>query len=198
MHFESLTLAQRAIELIPRPWGHWVRRLQFIPMSRRFGPAVEELTEALRRNPNFAFARVILVFRMDTPDWPRRTSLTEIAAAWSSSRDYAQAASLIEGLCQFIAGRHAEAVTCERRAVQLRPHRHRVAHAMAAGGPGLANWIYAQRAPGMQTPAAERQHRMGRAIPPDRQVRGSRQVLFSVYAGGDRPVCASRSHRDRF
>jgi len=28
--------------------------------SRRFGPAVEELTEALQRNPNSAFARIIL------------------------------------------------------------------------------------------------------------------------------------------
>ncbi len=28
--------------------------------SRRFGPAVEELNEALQRNPCFAFARIIL------------------------------------------------------------------------------------------------------------------------------------------
>jgi adenylate cyclase len=40
-----------------------------------------------------------------------------------SPRDHTQAANLsIEGLCHLVAGRYAEAVTAERRAVQLRPN----------------------------------------------------------------------------
>jgi Flp pilus assembly protein TadD len=40
-----------------------------------------------------------------------------------SPRDHLQAANLsLEGLCHFVAGRYAEAVTAERRAVQLRPN----------------------------------------------------------------------------
>src|SRR6185369_11717680 len=57
---DGLTLAQRAIDLDAEdPWGHMAAGYVF-SCSRRFGPAVEELNEALQRNPSFAFARVIL------------------------------------------------------------------------------------------------------------------------------------------
>ena len=57
---DGLTLAQRAIDLDPEdPWGHLAAGYVFT-FSRRTGPAVEELNEALQRNPSFAIARVIL------------------------------------------------------------------------------------------------------------------------------------------
>ena len=57
---EGLALAQRAIDLDPDdPWAHLAAGYVYT-FSRRFGPAIEELNEALQRNPNFAFARMIL------------------------------------------------------------------------------------------------------------------------------------------
>ena len=120
---ESLVLAQRAIELDPDdPWGHCAAGYAYA-FSRRFGPAVEELTEALQRNPNFAFARSFWVLPTVMPDWRRKVIRQLEMATRLSPRDHTQAANLsVEGLCHFIAGRYAEAITCERRAVQLRPN----------------------------------------------------------------------------
>jgi adenylate cyclase len=120
---ESLTLAQRAIELdSDDPWSHCAAGYTYT-LSRRFGPAVEELTEALQRNPNFAFARIILGVSYGYGGLAEEGLGQLEIANRLSPRDYAQAASLsIEGLCHFIAGRYAEAITCERRAVQLRPN----------------------------------------------------------------------------
>lgn len=120
---ESLALAQRALELDPDdPWAHCAAGYTYT-FSRKFGPAVEELTEALQRNPNFAFARMILGVSYGYAGLAE-DGLRQIEIANRlSPRDYTQAASLsIEGLCHFIAGRYAEAITYERRAVQLRPH----------------------------------------------------------------------------
>jgi tetratricopeptide (TPR) repeat protein len=87
------------------------------------GPAVEELTEALQRNPNFAFARVILGLAYGYAGLAEEGLRQLEIATRLSPRDYTQAANLsVEGLCHFIAGRYAEAITCERRAVQLRPN----------------------------------------------------------------------------
>jgi adenylate cyclase len=120
---ESLALAQHAIDLDPDdPWGHCAAGYVYT-FSRRFGPAVEELTEALQRNPNFAFARTLLGVAYGyaglAEDGLRQLEI----ATRLSPRDYTQAANLsVEGLCHFIAGRYAEAITCERRAVQMRPN----------------------------------------------------------------------------
>ncbi len=120
---ESLALAQQAIELDPDdPWGHCAAGYTYT-FSRRFGPAVEELTEALQRNPNFAFARVILAVAYGYAGLAG-DGLRELATATRlSPRDHTQAANLsVEGLCHFVAGRYAEAIDRERRAVQLRPN----------------------------------------------------------------------------
>jgi adenylate cyclase len=120
--FDALTLAQRAIDLDPDdPWAHFAAGYVY-SFSRRLGPAVEELNEALQRNPNFAFARTILAcaygYAGFAEDGLRHLEL----ARRLSPRDYTQAASLsIEGLCHFVAGRYGNAVTAERRAVQIRP-----------------------------------------------------------------------------
>ena len=120
---EGLSLAQRGIDLDPEdPWGHLAAGY-VCAFGRRFGPAVEELNEALQRNPNFSFARVVLGMAYAYAGFPE-DGLREVAiAARLSPRDQLQAANLsIEGLCHFVAGRYAEAVSCERRAVQLRPN----------------------------------------------------------------------------
>ena len=119
---ESLTLAQRAIDLDPEdPWGHLAAGYVFT-FARRTGPAVEELNEALQRNPSFALARVILALTYGYAGLAEEGyRLLEIATRLSP-RDFTQAANLsIEGLCHLVAHRYDEAIAAERRAVQLRP-----------------------------------------------------------------------------
>jgi adenylate cyclase len=118
---DSLTLAQRAIELDPDdPWGHAAAGYVYT-FSRKFGPAVEELTEALHRNPNFAFARMILGVAYGYAGLAEEGIAQVAIATRLSPRDHTQAANLsVEGLCHFVAGRYAESVSLERRAVQLR------------------------------------------------------------------------------
>jgi tetratricopeptide (TPR) repeat protein len=120
---DGLTLAQRAIDLDPDdPWGHIAAGYVYT-FSRRFGPAVEELNEALQRNPNFAFARVILAVAYGFAGLAEEGYRQLEIAARLSPRDHTQAAHLsVEGLCHLVAGRYADAVTSERRAVQLRPN----------------------------------------------------------------------------
>src|SRR4051812_16572166 len=119
---EGLTLAQRAIDLDPEdPWAHIAAAYVFT-LSRRFGPAVEELNEALQRNPSFAFARTILAVAYGYAGLAEEGYRQLEIARQLSPRDYSQAANFsIEGLCHLVAYRYEEAVTAERRAVQLRP-----------------------------------------------------------------------------
>jgi len=119
---DGLILAQRAIDLDPEdPWGHMAAGY-VCAFSRRFGPAVEELNEALQRNPGFAFARVILAVAYAYAGLAEEGYRQLEIATRLSPRDYAQAANFsVEGLCHLVACRYAEAVTAERRAVQLRP-----------------------------------------------------------------------------
>ncbi|CAN5395236.1 adenylate/guanylate cyclase domain-containing protein [soil metagenome] len=120
---DALALAHRAIDLDPDdPWAHFAAGYVYA-FSRRFGPAIEQLNEALQRNPNFAFARIILACAYGygglAEDGYRQLDI----ATRLSPRDHTQAANLsIEGLCHFITGRYREAVTAERRAVQMRPN----------------------------------------------------------------------------
>ncbi len=119
---EALILAQRAIDLDPDdPWGHMAAGY-VNAFSRRFGPAVEELNEALLRNPGFSFARIILAVAYGYAGLAEEGYRQLEIATRMSPRDYAQAANLsVEGLCHFVACRYADAVTAERRAVQIRP-----------------------------------------------------------------------------
>ncbi|AZO38787.1 MULTISPECIES: adenylate/guanylate cyclase domain-containing protein [unclassified Mesorhizobium] len=119
----ALTLAQRAIDLDPDDaWAHFAAGYVFA-MSRRFGPAVEELNEALQRNPNFVFVHIIsgaaYGYAGLAEDGLRQLEI----ARRLSPLDQTQAANLsVEGLCHLVAGRHAEAVRAERRAVLMRPN----------------------------------------------------------------------------
>ena len=119
---DGLTLAQRAIDLDPEdPWAHLAAGYVFT-FSRRTGPAVEELNEALQRNPSFALARVILALAYGYAGLAEEGYRQLEIATRLSPRDYTQAANFsIEGLCHLVAHRYDEAVAAERRAVQLRP-----------------------------------------------------------------------------
>jgi adenylate cyclase len=87
------------------------------------GPAVEELNEALQRNPSFAFARVMLAVAHGYAGLAEEGYRQLEIATRRSPRDYSQPAHFsVEGLCHLIAYRYDEAVTAERRAVQLRPN----------------------------------------------------------------------------
>jgi adenylate cyclase len=144
---EALLLAQRAIDLDPDdPWGHLAAGYVFT-FSRRFGPAVEELNEALQRNPNFAFARVIMAAAHGFAGLAEEGYRQLEIARRLSPRDYTQAASLsVEGLCHLVAYRYNDAVTAERRAVQLRPDYGAAWRTLAAAA-GLAGDLeLAQRA----------------------------------------------------
>ncbi|RWB73914.1 MAG: adenylate/guanylate cyclase domain-containing protein [Mesorhizobium sp.] len=118
----GLVVAQRAIDLDPEdPWAHMAAGYVYT-LSRRFGPAVEELNEALQRNPSFAYARAILAVAYGYAGLAEEGYRQLEIARQLSPRDYSQAANFsIEGLCHLVAYRYEEAVTAERRAVQLRP-----------------------------------------------------------------------------
>jgi adenylate cyclase len=119
---DALTLAQRAIDLDPEdPWAHLAAGYVFT-FSRRFGPAIEELNEALQRNPSFAFARIIMAAAYGFAGLAEEGYRQLEIATRLSPHDYAQAGRLsVEGLCHLVAYRYDEAVIAERRAVQLRP-----------------------------------------------------------------------------
>jgi len=118
---DGLTLAQRAIDFDPEdPWGHLAAGY-VLTISRRTGPAVEELNEALQRNPSFALARVILALAYAYAGLAEEGYRQVEIATRLSPRDFTQAANLsIEGLCHLVAHRYEEAIVAERRAVQLR------------------------------------------------------------------------------
>jgi adenylate cyclase len=116
-------MAQRAIQQDSEdPWTHLAAG--YIHMvSRGFGPAVSELTEAIELNPSLGFAHVVLGATYGyggmSDDGLRHCEI----AARLSPRDFTQAVNFsARGLCCFIAGRFAEAVEWERRSVELRPH----------------------------------------------------------------------------
>lgn len=84
---------------------------------------MEELNEALQRNPNFAFVHIILGVAYGyaglAEDGLRQLEI----ARRLSPLDQTQAANLsVEGLCHLVAGRYPEALRAERRAVQIRPN----------------------------------------------------------------------------
>ena len=119
----ALALSDRAVGGDPDdPWGHLAAGYVHM-VARRFAPAVEELGEAIDRNPSLSMAHVILGSTYGYGGLPD-DGLHHLAIATRlSPRDYSQAGNLATvGLCHLMARRFAEAVEMERRAVQLRPH----------------------------------------------------------------------------
>jgi len=120
---EAFSMAQRAIALDgDDSWGHLAAGYVHM-VSRRFNPAVEELTEAIDRNPSFAMAHMVrgstYAYNGMAEEGLRDTEI----AMRLSPRDPIQAANLsVIGTCHFVSGRFKEAAEYQRRAVQLRPH----------------------------------------------------------------------------
>ena len=118
----ALESARRAVERDGEdPWGHLA--LGFVHMlSRNFRPAVDELEEALWLNPNFALAHMVLGAAYGFGG-AGDEGLRHLATGMRlSPRDPHQSLYLsASGLCHFVAGRPAESVALNRRAVQLRP-----------------------------------------------------------------------------
>jgi TolB-like protein/Tfp pilus assembly protein PilF len=115
-------MAQRAIQRDSEdPWTHLAAGYVHM-VSRNFDKAVKELTEATALNPSLAFAHVVLAATYGYGGMPDDGLHHCGLAARLSPRDFAQAVNFsVTGLCHFMAGRFAEAVECERRAVELRP-----------------------------------------------------------------------------
>ena len=104
------------------PWGHLAAGYVHM-VARRHRPALEELHEAIDRNPSLALAHVILASAYSHGGLAEDGLHHVAIAARLGPRDYTQAANLsTAGLCHFMARRFAETIDCERRAVQLRPN----------------------------------------------------------------------------
>ena len=104
------------------PWGHLAAGYVHM-VARRHRPALDEVHEAIDRNPSLALAHVILASAYAHGGLPEDGLHHVAIAARLGPRDYTQAANLsTAGLCHFMARRFAEAIDCQRRAVQLRPN----------------------------------------------------------------------------
>jgi TolB-like protein/class 3 adenylate cyclase/Tfp pilus assembly protein PilF len=120
---KALEFARHAIEQdLEDPWAHLAAGYVHM-VSRRYQPALNELKESIERNPSFAHAHMLLGsvygYGGAVDDGLREVAIAERL----SPRDHNQAANLsVAGLCHFMAGRYAEGVDFERRAVQLRPY----------------------------------------------------------------------------
>ena len=119
----AYAFARRAVERDPEDaWPHLA--LGYVHMvSRRFKPAVDELREAIDRNPSFALAHMLLSSTYGYGGMSEE-GLAEVAIATRlAPRDYIQGGiQSCAGTCHFVARRFAEATDCQRRAVQLRPN----------------------------------------------------------------------------
>jgi len=118
----ALAMAQRALDQDnDDPWSHLA--IGYIHMvARRFKPAIEALSEAVDRNPSFAQAHMIMAQPTHITARRRRACATRPPRHGSVRATPFQAANLsTTGTCHFVAGRFADAVDYQRRAVQLRP-----------------------------------------------------------------------------
>lgn len=118
----ALESARRSVERDGEdPWGHLA--LGYVHMlSRQFQPALEELEETIRLNPNFALGYMVLGCAHGFGG-AGDTGLQHLALGMRlSPRDPHQSFYLSAcGICHFVAGRYQECATLNRRAVLLRP-----------------------------------------------------------------------------
>jgi TolB-like protein/Tfp pilus assembly protein PilF len=116
-------LARLAIQLDTQdPWAHL--SLGYVHMvTRRHLPALEEISEAIERNPSFALAHMIMGSTLGYGGKPEEGIAATATATRLSPRDFVQAANLsTTGTCHFVARRYEEAAKFQRRAVELRPY----------------------------------------------------------------------------
>ena len=151
------------------PWGHLAAGYVHM-VARRHRPALDEVHEAIDRNPSLALAHVILASAY-AHGGLAEDGLHHVAiAARLGPRDYTQAANLsTAGLCHFMARRFAEAIDCERRAVQLRPNFGSAWRTLAAAAGLAGDREAAAPGPGRGPPRPPRPvDRLAGEIPPHR------------------------------
>jgi TolB-like protein/Flp pilus assembly protein TadD len=119
---EARAMAQKAIQADPDdPWSHFAAGYVHA-VSRNFGQAVAELTEAIDLNPNFAFAHMVLGCAYGYGGMAADGLHHLALASRLSPRDFTRSANFSTcGMCCFVAGRFDEAADWERRAVELHP-----------------------------------------------------------------------------
>jgi TolB-like protein/tetratricopeptide (TPR) repeat protein len=131
---QALESAHRAVECDSEdPWAHLA--LGYVHMlSRQFMPAIEELSEALRLNPNFALGHMVLGavygFGGAGDDGLPHLALGMRLSPRDPHQAFNQSAS---ALCHFVAKRYEESITLNRRAVLLRPRFTSAWRSLAAG-----------------------------------------------------------------
>ena len=92
-------------------------------MSRRFELAIESLSDALALNPSLSLAHVIKGSTYAYNGMNMDASHHLAIATRLSPRDFTQAANYsVTGLCRLMDGQFEDAMSFERKAVQLRPH----------------------------------------------------------------------------
>jgi len=111
------------------PLGFWVESAFIALIALAFVAALLAMVAYAHAQPisltdiRVAFARIILGVAYGYAGLAEDGFRQLEIATRLSPRDYTQAANLsVEGLCHLIAGHYSEAVTAERRAVQLRPN----------------------------------------------------------------------------
>ena len=118
----ALDIGQQALQQDQDdPWAHLA--VGYIHMvSRRFKPAIDELSEAVARNPSFAHAFMVMGSTYAYNGMSEEGLRNTATAARLSPRDPIQAANVsTTGTCHFVAERYEEAVDYQRRAVEMRP-----------------------------------------------------------------------------
>jgi TolB-like protein/tetratricopeptide (TPR) repeat protein len=177
----GLAMAQRAIQRDPEdPWAHAAAGYVHM-VSRDFDLAVGALKEAINLNPSFALAHMILASTYGYGG-EGEEGLRHVAVANRlSPRDFAQAANFATaGLCQFMAGRYAEGMDLEQKAVELRPYfvaawRTLAACAGMAGETATATHAVSQAKrlqPSLSVEWVEKYHAIVRAVDRERYIHG--------------------------
>ena len=117
------TTAMLAMQTDPHDaWTHFA--LGYVQMvSRNFELAIESLLEALNLNPSLSLAHLIAGSTYAYNGMSKEALHHLGIATRLSPRDITQAANYsVTGLCHLIGGQFRDAMSFERKAVQLRPH----------------------------------------------------------------------------
>lgn len=119
----ALRMAVGAVQTDPYDaWTHFSAGYVYM-VSRDFVNAIATLREALRLNPSLALAHTLVGSAYGYNGMGEEGICHLREAARLSPRDFNEAANhATMGLCHMMAGRHADAVNCLRRAVMLRPY----------------------------------------------------------------------------
>ena len=134
----AMSTAMLAMQTDPQDaWTHFA--LGYVQMvSRNFELAIESLLEALSLNPSLSLAHVIAGSTYAYNGMSMEATDHLATATRLSPRDFTQAANYsVTGLCRLIDGQFGEAMSFERKAVQLRP-RFSTAWRTYAAAAGLA------------------------------------------------------------